>query len=343
MKFYKDKLIPIHSIDLTKTSSHIINGIPRNFHSSSSCIIPFPRKKGEKNKKKKGKKEKKDKEEEEKAYILNIRHVNYTITNEGSYLDCDDHIITINQYLVLDKDFTILYEKTLNSPFENRRYIGIEDIKIFEKKNGDIAFIGTGFHKNDKIGIVLGDYNHPVSHDSHESSISLVGKEITPSFAKTDCEKNWVYFHYNHVDAIVYKWFPLTICLQKQKDEEEDSTNLELHILEVKKMPKIFKHTRGSTNGFSFNNEIWFIQHLVSYENPRHYYHMFSVFDEKMNLLRYSAPFKFEGEPIEYCLGLIVEEERIILSYSVWDRTTKISVFDKKYIESKNIGYNTNQ
>jgi hypothetical protein len=61
---------------------------------------------------------------------------------------------------------------------------------------------------------------------------------------------------------------------------------------------------------------------------------MISVFDSNMNLLRYSAPFKFEGEPIEYCLSIIVEHERVLINYSVWDRTTKIGVYDKKYIDS---------
>ena len=86
---------------------------------------------------------------------------------------------------------------------------------------------------------------------------------------------------------------------------------------------------RGSTPGFSYNNEIWFNSHLVSYETPRHYYHIVAVFDKEMNYKRNSPPFKFEGEPIEYCLGLVVEEERIICTYSTWDGTTKLVVYDK--------------
>jgi hypothetical protein len=51
-----------------------------------------------------------------------------------------------------------------------------------------------------------------------------------------------------------------------------------------------------------------------------------------MNLLRYSAPFKFEGQSIEYCLSIVVEDERVIINYSVWDRTTKIAIYDMDYI-----------
>jgi hypothetical protein len=53
-----------------------------------------------------------------------------------------------------------------------------------------------------------------------------------------------------------------------------------------------------------------------------------------MNLLRYSAPFKFEGDPIEYSIGLVVEQDRVIIPYSTWDRTTKLGIYDKKYIDS---------
>jgi len=80
---------------------------------------------------------------------------------------------------------------------------------------------------------------------------------------------------------------------------------------------------------------VWFIVHLVSYEKPRYYYHMLVVFDDQLNLLRYSAPFKFEGECIEYCIGLIVEEDRVIIPYSTMDRTTKLGIYSKEYIESK--------
>ena len=67
--------------------------------------------------------------------------------------------------------------------------------------------------------------------------------------------------------------------------------------------------------------------------NTLRYYHIISVFDSNMNLLRYSAPFKFEGDPIEYCLSIVVEDEQVVMNYSTWDRTTRIGIYDKKYID----------
>ena len=43
---------------------------------------------------------------------------------------------------------------------------------------------------------------------------------------------------------------------------------------------------------------------------------------------------KFEEDPIEYCLSIVVEHERVLINYSTWDRTTRIGVYDKKYIDS---------
>ena len=124
-----------------------------------------------------------------------------------------------------------------------------------------------------------------------------------------------------------------------------------MDIVITKEMPALFSRTRGSTCGFKYykkinendnsninidilDTEIWFVTHIVSYESPRHYYHVIVVFDTNMNLLRYSAPFKFEGEPIEYCLSILVEDDRVLMNYSTWDRTTRIGIYDKKYIDS---------
>ena len=54
-----------------------------------------------------------------------------------------------------------------------------------------------------------------------------------------------------------------------------------------------------------------------------------------MNINKWSNLFKFDGEKIEYSLGLIVEETRIIISYSKWDREPTIAIFDKIKIETE--------
>ena len=321
-KFYKDVLTKKNTIILDKKFIKNINNEDTILTSSSSCLIPNHTCDG---------------------YHMNIRYVNYHITENGSYINCDRYIITSNNYIEYDKDFNIKQQKTFDLVFDNRQYIGIEDIRIFTYDDSDkIIFTGTGFHQNNKLGIVIGDY------DIENGKLNY--KEITQEFNNTNCEKNWVFVDYNGskdstfgTTHIVYDWCPLKIC--------KINPNNQLDIVTTKEMPALFSRTRGSTCGFKYhkkinenNNgnitidildtEIWFVTHIVSYESPRHYYHVIAVFDSSMNLLRYSAPFKFEGEPIEYCLSIVVEDDRVLMNYSTWDRTTRIGIYDKKYIDS---------
>ena len=326
MKFYKDLLKPSQVINFGNSVVKNINNDNTIFYSSSSCLIPNPF-------------------EDKNGYLMNVRYVNYLIDNNGNYLNCDKYIITQNKYMKLSSDLKIISDDFLEFNFEDRRYIGIEDIRIFyDKYSSKMLYIGTGYHKNNSIGVVSGEYN---VNDHKLSSID----EITP-FCHSTCEKNWVFVDIKQSINVIYKWHPLQICKINQEKKMLD-------LVETKEMPKIFSHTRGSTSGFNYvkktslsgnsntndnrndninitfdETEIWFVLHMVSYESPRHYYHIFAVFDESMNLLRYSAPFKFHTEPIEYCLGLVVEDDRVLITYSVWDRETKLGIYDKKYIDS---------
>jgi hypothetical protein len=270
------------------------------FNSSSSCLIPSRTTNG---------------------YSFNIRLVNYRIDEGGYYHDYEDHIITSNKYMELNKDLEVVDETYLDVEYEPKKYLGVEDVRIYSKDDGsgDLVFIGCSQHMNGNIGILVGDYK-----TDGNGIKGLAPTEISPSFCESSCEKNWVYFTTQEGDnRIVYKWSPLQIC-------KINKATHQLDVVETREtLPRIFSHSRGST----YKDEIWFILHIVSYEQPRHYYHFFAVFDKHMNFLRHSAPFKFEGICIEYCLGLVVEEERVLVSYSTMDRTTTVAVYSKSYID----------
>ena len=319
LKFYKDVLIAKSRFSVDNTATANINNEEVKLYSSSSCMVPNAYNSG---------------------YKMNVRYVNYYINDGGGYLYCDKHIITVNKYVELDDQFNPTIEKWFGLTFDNRRYIGIEDVRMFyDVETQNTIFIGTGYHQNNQIGISVGDYDYQSGH--------LNSKEVKPDFNNASCEKNWVYFDYKNSTHVIYDWGPLKIC--KINDNADGGKTLSL--VETREMPRIFRRIRGSTCGFKYSkpcgenkngnitiqiteDEIWFVTHIVSYEQPRHYYHMIVVFDANMKLLRYSAPFKFEGDPIEYCLSIIVEDERVLINYSTWDRTTRIGVYDKKYIDS---------
>uniref|UniRef100_A0A6C0IFT5 Glycosyltransferase 2-like domain-containing protein n=1 Tax=viral metagenome TaxID=1070528 RepID=A0A6C0IFT5_9ZZZZ len=314
MKFYKQVLSASKKFNFSNSTKINVNNEIINFNSSSSSLI----------------------KSKNNGYIMNIRYVNYVINNDGCYLNCEKNIITYNKYIELDNNFIVTNEKMFESIYDGRRYIGTEDVRIFnDSETDDLLFIGTGYHSNNKVGVVNGKY------DTNKNILEY--NEIKSSFSKNDCEKNWVYVDYKKSSHVIYNWHPLHIC------KINPETNL-LDLIETKEMPLIFSHARGSTCGYKYTKyrvlnddqislnieetEIWFILHLNSYEQLRQYYHMFAIFDASLNLLRYSAPFKFDGAPIEYCLSLVVEDDSVLINYSNWDRTTTIGVYDKKYIDS---------
>jgi tetratricopeptide (TPR) repeat protein len=302
LKFYKDILKATHTLKFDDKITDIINGENVELQSTSSCIIQTD-------------------SSQVNKYCLNIRYVNYYINDKGLYLNCGDHIISKNLYVELTSDLTITNSKWFDHNGDtNRKYVGIEDVRIYKDKHTDkMLFIGTGFLKDERIGIVNGLY------DLTKNTLDTT--EILSSFNNNSCEKNWVYTDYKDKTHIVYNWFPVQLCEIREDDH--------IYIVAEKPMPSMFKRVRGSSCGFKYNNETWFVTHIVSYEQPRHYYHVIVVFDNDMNLLRYSAPFKFDSDPIEYCLGLVVNDNNVLMSYSTWDRTTRLGIYPKEYIESK--------
>ena len=258
MKFYKFILTAQKVIELKLSLTHSINGIEYFFNSSSSCIIPNDNNDG---------------------YMMNARLVNYRIDNNGNYNDWGGkHIFTMNVYIELNKNFDITSKKLLKINNENRinRNIGIDDIRIYRDNNnkGKLLFIGAAYDITNTCGSVYGTY------DINKEVLYPI--EVKPEFNKNSiCEKNWVYINYNSETAVIYNWYPIKIC-------KINTTTHVLELFETKKeqnYPIFFKHVRGSTCAYEYNNEFWFIVHMVSYENPRHYYHIISVFDSNMNLL----------------------------------------------------------
>jgi hypothetical protein len=91
-------------------------------------------------------------------------------------------------------------------------------------------------------------------------------------------------------------------------------------------VPYFFKFLRGSTNGIIVKDELWFICHVVSYEDRRYYYHIVVVLDPTTYALkRYTPLFTFEGLQVEYTLGFVYldESDELLIGYSVYDSSCK--------------------
>jgi len=257
---------------------------------------------------------------------LNIRYVNYTIDENGNYIN-KEVIQTINYLAIIEitRDEWSLksikeieYNKTHDS-----LYAGLEDVRIVEYKNTLLynANRGLGYH-NMKI-------EHGKIHEGKTTEDVILKKE-----GMQDVEKNWVLFESKEQLYCVYQWYPLTIGTI-----EKDTYNSKHEF----SMPLFFKHVRGSTNGQMYVNElgekeIWFMCHTVSYENRRFYYHLFVCLDAiTMKLKKYTPWFTFEGNPVEYSLGFVFHEKDVLIGYSIMDSDTNFMVVEKKAIDDNMI------
>jgi len=288
-------------------------------------------------------------------YYVNLRMVNYQIDHSNGcyHMSGDGKITTANRIFKLNPDvfdtttatfsFQNLDESqsqnqpqsviTLKPNDNSRRYVGIEDMKPY------FAGGGNGNSGNGKLGSFLGTIQSPrtgnISVGYGEIDLDQVFSASPPqinySVVETewnkDCEKNWVFYG---IQSVIYSWYPLiTGGITTSPDGI-----LKFEKRDTKQMPEYFRDVRGSTHGCEFQDEIWFLCHTVEYCQPREYYHFFAVFDKKtMTIKRWSNLFKFDGEKIEYALGLIVRDQDIIVSYSNWDSAPAIGIYDKFRVE----------
>ena len=244
-------------------------------------------------------------------YIVNVRFVNYIITANGVFV-CKTRPMSIHSRFLVDASFTqITPEVYVDEICEGTG--GIEDMRLFYYNNS-IYYSACFYQYNAYNLMTCGKY------DTH------IEKHTIRS-VHTQChEKNWSYVEYKGELCMVYIWYPLQI------GKIDFTTNL-FHIIEEKQLPEVFRNIRGSTPSYRWKDEIWFIVHTTDMNGSRrNYHHRFVVFDTDMNLLRYSEPFKFENYPVEFCLGLIIEQERTIVSYSTLDCTTRIGLLSNEYI-----------
>ena len=265
-------------------------------------------------------------ENNDKIYI-NTRLVNYKYENGEIINNKNDKIITKNIISVFDitKESWIKeseFELEYNTKYDCI-YVGLEDIRLLSNSMG-VCFNANRGISYGKIMIETGS----IDMNSHKAISSLVTKE--KSYA---VEKNWVMFNTTLERVkVIYKWYPLTIGEYIENEDTTTDINTMFFTTNTIQTPSIFKLLRGSTNGVTINNEIWFITHLVSHEQKRYYYHMFVVLDvETFNVKRYSIPFTFEKKHIEYTLGFVFDKktDNFLIGYSTMDRTTNYMEISK--------------
>lgn len=258
-----------------------------------------------------------------KKISVNVRFVNYKINEKGEYIN-KNTITSINVIAYFDttsNPWKKISEHILNyNACLDHVYEGLEDIRLFTLEEKLI------YNCNRSINM-----NQFMIESGYIEEDTILESSLLKINIQKPIEKNWVLFsHHNQEVKIIYHWYPLTIC---------DIENNECIINKQIETPTFFKYVRGSTNGITIGNEIWFLCHLVSYEDRRYYYHLFIVLDlDTLTIKKYTQLFTFEKSPVEYTLGFIYlkESNEFCIGYSIMDKETKfitvsmdkLSIFD---------------
>ena len=249
-----------------------------------------------------------------RRYLMNVRYVNYDITPTGSYvMRCPkNYVKTRNGRIFLNaqyqptEDVTIMQEDYTRY---DKNIEGLEDVRVF-MHDGRLRFTASSKNATDdeRIVIVTGDYN--------EHTLLMNNTSIIESPRDSGCEKNWIYVPQSAVQNpagkgkmnFIYGWSPFEIgAVQNGK--------LEIHT--TYPSCALFGHCRGSSALVEYDGALWAVTHYVKYVNPRIYSHSVVQFNrETMRPERYTIPFCFRNNKIEYCLGFDIKNDIACFTFS---------------------------
>jgi tetratricopeptide (TPR) repeat protein len=256
-------------------------------------------------------------------FVVSQRYVNYYINDKGGYEQNGD-IITRNVIGIVDdgvlvREFELKYDTTVDGV-----YRGLEDVRLWTQSNGDVSEVPSIYYSSNRG---LGHSNMVVE----VGKIDLLNKTTVESRhlkmnenqgRKRDIEKNWVIIDVEQSSSVadkynmVYDWNPVVTG-----SVAENTFNV-MHKQES--LPNFFRYLRGSTNSVEVGGELWFIAHAVSYEDRRYYYHIVVAMDKTTReIKKYTPFFTFQGEKVEYTLGMVLIDSRLLIGYSVMDKRTE--------------------
>lgn len=241
------------------------------------------------------------------GYLLNLRCVSYTIQPDGQYvLDLKNQINTVNVLVVLTNELEYVSHSLIEDPTKTTDYYirGMEDVRLIREKDGEIEFFCT-----------RQDMPREKEKESAKMCYGVIkGNKVAKcermDYTDSFCEKNWLPFYHEDELYHFYSYDPITIY-KGRSVYKEIGTDQYLGWL------------KGSAGPVPYRGGQLLLVHHTYDKQPREYFHRFLWIDEMLDV-HLSRPWKFEGDPIEFCLSMVMDGNVLVLPYSTWDRTGKI-------------------
>ena len=287
--------------------------------------------------------------------LLNLRNVNYTLYHcEGQQLfnnrwgplaylnpENDMHLRTTNFLCELNDDLTIgKHYKIDTSKLDITpvwEFVGLEDGRLFRWDNR--LFI-CGCRRDVKPnGESRMELSELIIEDNTVKEINRYRIQ-PPNNNTTYCEKNWV-----PVLDMPYHFVKWTNPTEVVKVDLDKCTS-EIIYLGHNTIPNI-RDLRGSSQILTLGNyRIGLLHDVNLFKNKLQqkdgkYMHRFVVWDKKWNIILISNVFSFMDGEIEFCCGMALRNDELLISFGFQDNAAYILTLSVKFLESfLNIRFN---
>jgi hypothetical protein len=269
-----------------------------------------------------------------KYMLMNINYGTKTSVNElGIFEEMPfEGKRYINSSILLDHNFETVSMEYFNdfNNESNSRSEGLRDVHLFCHRK-KVFYMGND-RLNDNDIITMSQIN-PLS-DSYALPFRPIELEDWSKSANQRAP-NLTYWDSDSGLFFIQKWYPLRVV---QLVNGTTATVVET----MYTTPYSFKNVQSSPPGVVWKNEVWFILKRVhtnevytaNRDKFNNVVHFFAVFSKSLKLLRYSEPFKIDGERIENVGSLIITDDHFVLSHSGMDRTTSVSMYHANVVLS---------
>ena len=273
--------------------------------------------------------------ENDKIMVI-LRHVNYTFYHSEKKLfqhqwgpltyvhpENDMHLRTWNYYLELDNDLNIVrYNKIDTSRFSEKElweFVGLEDARIF-KWNGKLYTSGVR-RDLDTIGTGRMELCEIVVTDDKVEEISRF-RIPPPKDPNSYCEKNWM-----PILDLPYHYVKWTNPTEVVRVDPEKQTSETIHLGTSSPLPR---DIRGGSQVIKINDYYLACTHEVDLFNSEvgrkdaRYYHRFVLWDKNWNVLKYSKEFNFMSGDVEFCIGMAIQGDNLLMTFGFQDNAAYI-------------------
>lgn len=244
--------------------------------------------------------------------------------NWGSIVALDGKLRVKHVHARLGRDLSLIEQRPLTMPplrLGSLAFDGADDLRIIAW-NGRLCILGSCY----RLAASLRDGGWRVDAVTTRMFITpLVPADgaapfvFPPFFAKAEMDKNWVSHERSEGELALSIDFNRNLWLAFDRFPQEPVG-----------MPRHGLAWRGGWSGSSslvpVEQGFIAVLHRAVSMNPSVYLHMFVLCDARFRVLRRSQPFNFEGEPVEFCMGLTRDRaaRRLVLAYGVWDDQARI-------------------